>query len=336
MNSQDKDNVVPIKRSLADEVRGQVAIAASHAVDADHKAVADLIKRAAGASFATEIVKLTPGMCALLFLNHNSHNRPWRPGWTLELARRMRTGLWKRNSMSIGFYVDGTVEDMQHRAAAAALSNTTWLVPCVFGVEKDAVDTIDGGSRRTGADHAGLDGIVDAMRKQAIVKAAAAYFVRAGDPNAALKSESETKAAIEANDQKLTHAMEIGEDSRAKIAGGGVLKASAADTLAYIMLQTNRTAQAARDWLAAFQTGISTLGENDPMFVAAQLIEARRKKASRGEKMNMTKELGIAVFALLQSEKGVKSVQTKHVKAAVDGKSVPDPRQSSDAGSQAA
>jgi hypothetical protein len=331
-----EQKVLPLKRSIADEVRGQVAIAASKAAASDHKAVADLVKRATGAVYSTSLVSLTPGVAALLFLNHNSHNRPWKPNWTMELARRMRAGLWKRNSMSIGFYTDGTVEDMQHRIAAAAIAEYTLNVPCVFGVEKDAVDTIDGGSRRSGADHAGLDGIQDSPKKQAVIKSAASYFVRAGDLSAALKSESEVKTAIETNDQMLTHAIEIGERSRSKIAGGGVLKPSASDTMAYIMLRTGRTKQSTLEWLALFQQGISTLGENDPMFIAAREIESRRKKQARGEKMNLTKEIGIAVFALLQSEKGIKSVQPRHVKAAVDGKTVPDPHHSDTAGHQAA
>jgi hypothetical protein len=330
------EKVVPIKRSLADETRGQVAIAASHATETDHKAVAELVKRATGAPFSNDIVTLTPPMSALLFLNHNSHNRPWNPSWTLELARRMRAKLWKKNSMSVGFYVDGLIEDMQHRAAAAAIADYPLTVPCVFGIEKDAVDTIDAGKRRSGADHAGLDGIIDAVRKQQIIKAAAAYFVRAGDSSAALKSEAEVKTAIEQNDAMLAHAIEIGEHSRSKIAGGGVLKAAAADTFGYIGLKTGRTADAISNWLDAFQTGQSTLGEHDPMFVSAQVIERRRKRSAGKEKLNTTKEIGIAVFALLQTEHGVKSVQERHVKAAVDGKTVPDPRYTGEAAEEAA
>ena len=324
--SDNSEKVVAIKRTLADEVRGNVAIATSKATEKDHKAVAELVRRATGASYSVEMVTLTPGMCGLLFLNHNSHNRPWNPGWTLELARRMKGNQWKQNSMAIGFYADGTVEDMQHRCGAASLSDTTWTVPCVFGVDKDAVDTIDGGKRRSGADHAGLDGITDPGRKQAIVKASANYFVKSGDGTAALKSEAEVKAAIEANDQILTQAIEIGEQSRAGIAGGGVLKQGSADAVVYVLLKSGWPVQSIREKLALFQTGVSTIGESEPFFVAANLIEARKKKAVRGEKLTLLKEIGIAIFAMVQTEKGVKSIQAKHVKAAVDGKTAPDPQ----------
>jgi hypothetical protein len=322
----ENEKVVPIKRSLADEVRGEIAIAASKATEKDHKAVNDLIRRATNSAFSVELITLTPAMCALLFLNHNSHNRPWSPGWSLELARRMKTGQWKRNSMSTGFYNDGTVEDMQHRLAAAALADTTLTVPCAFGIEKDAVDTIDGGKRRSGADHAGLDGITDPGRKQAIVKAAANYLVRAGDAAAALKSEAEVKRAIETNDQMLAQAIELGEQSRHGIAGGGTLKQSSADALAYVLLKSGWPVQNIRDKLGMFQTGISTVSEDEPFYVAAKLIEARKKKAARGEKLTLAKEIGIAVFAMVETQKGVKAIQLRIVKAAVDGKTVPDPR----------
>ena len=332
---QRKLDLVP-KKSLADELRDQIVRAAGTAQPADHKKVADIIKRATGAAFSTDIVTLSAGMCALFFLNHNSRNRVWRPGWTQELARRMTTGQWKRNSMSISFYNDGTIADFQHRAAAAAIAGHTMEVVCVFGLEKDAIDTVDAGSKRSGADHAGLDGVTDSPRKQSIVKAAAAYFVRAGDSSAALRSESEIKSSIETNDGIIGLAIEIGETAANHVAGGGVLKPSILDTLAYIMLKTGRTAEIATEWLKEFQSGVSKVGENDPMFVAAQIIESRRKKQARGEKLNATKEIGIAIFALLQSEQGVRSIQPKHVKAAVDGKTVPNPRYSGHASEQAA
>jgi len=318
------DNVVPIKRSIADEVRGKVALATAQATEADHKAVTELIKKATDAAFSVEIHKLTPGMCGLLFLNWNQHNRSWNPQWSLELERRMRNGMWKRNSMSGGFYNDGKIEDLQHRLAAAALAGYTLELPIVFGIAKDAVDTIDGGKKRSGADHAGLDGIENTARKQQIVKAAAAYLLRAGDASAALKSEAEVKNSIESNNKLLEQAIQIGEQSKAGITNP-VLKTSTADMVTYLLLKSGWPLQRIRQKLALFQTGVSTVGENDPFFVASNFIDARRKKSSRGEKLNTTKEIAVVVFAMVEAEKGIKSIQAKHVKAAVDGKLVPSP-----------
>lgn len=319
-------NVIPLKRSLADEVRGDVAIAASKATQEDHKAVTDLVRYATGHEYSSEVRKFTSGMCALLFLNHNSHNRPWRPAWTLELARRQKVGLWKRNSEPFAFYVDGLAADGQHRMAMAAIANATLTVPVVFGLERDSIDTIDGGLSRSAADHAVLDGITEANRKQAIIKAAANYFVRAGDPGAALKSPAEVKNAIEKDDNLLTKAMDMGSKSRFNIATPQ-LKESTADIVAFVLLRSGWDQSRVMEKLVRFQqAGQSTLSDSDPLFVAAQLLEKRRKKAAKGEKLTMMKEVGIAIYALIETEKGVKAVQERHFRAAVDGKQLPDPR----------
>ena len=329
------ENVIPLKKSLADEVRAQVTEVAAKASEKDRDAVAKLIKRAQGAAYGADTVELTAGMCALLFLFHNSHNRPWSAGWSLELSRRMKAGAWKLNSMSAGFYKDGLLEDGQHRLAAGAISGVTWTVIVVFGVDHGSVDTIDGGRRRSGADHAMLDGITDPSKKQAIVKTAANYFVRSGDASFALRSEAEVKAAIESNDALLVQAIEIAANSRQNV-GTPQLKESVASAIAYVMMKGSWPTQVIREKLAYFQqSGGSTEGENDPFFVAVQLLDAGRKRAARGEKLTMAKEMGIVIFALIEAQKGTKAVQKKRFEAAVK-KSVPDPRYPIDVAHEAA
>jgi len=99
-----QEKVIPIKRSLVDEIRGQLTAIAAQATEQDRAQVNKLVTRATGAAYGGEICTITPATAALLFLFHNSHNREWQPGWTLELARRMKDGLWKQNSMTPGFY----------------------------------------------------------------------------------------------------------------------------------------------------------------------------------------------------------------------------------------
>jgi len=320
-----EENVVPLKRSLTDDLRAQITEIAAKASEKDRTDVSKLIKRAEHANYSAEVTSLTSAMCALLFLFHNSHNRPWSAGWSQELARRMKAGQWKQNSMSAGFYKDGLLEDGQHRLAAVALSGSTWNVVVVFGVEHGSVDTIDGGRRRSGADHALLDGIADPSKKQAIVKTAANYFVRSGDATAALKSEAEVKAAIEANDALLVQAIEIGDQSRENL-GAPQLKASVASAIAYVMMKSEWPMQVIREKLAFFQqSGGSTLGENDPFFVAVALLEAGRRRASRGEKLTTAKEMGFVMLAFLEAAKGTKAIHKKRFLEAVK-KELPNPR----------
>jgi hypothetical protein len=324
-NDKDDKNVVPIRKSLADEVRGQVTTVASNATEKDRNAVNALVANVTGAEFGARVETFSPGMCALLFLFHNSHNRPWNPGWTLELARRMKTGIWKKNSMSAGFYSNGKLEDGQHRLAAAAIANMTWVVALIVGVEPGSVDTIDGGRRRSGADHASLDGIQNPTKKQAIVRSTAAYFVRSGDSSAALKSEAEVKNAIENNDALLMQAMDIGAASRLNLSDPQ-LKESTASAIAYVLIKSEWPLQIIREKLAFFQqAGGSQLGENDPFFVAVSLLTKMRAKQARGEKLTLAKEMGYVILALVETEKGTRAITTKKFDQAVK-KSVPDPR----------
>lgn len=320
-----EEKVTPIKRSAADELRAQITEVAACATDKDRATVAKLIKRAEGSAYSSEVTQLNPAICALLFLFHNSHNRPWSAGWSMELARRMKAGAWKQNSMSAGFYKDGLLEDGQHRLAAAAISNVDWNVVIVFGVDHGSVDTIDGGRRRSGADHALLDGIADPSKKQAIIKTAANYFIRCGDKAAALKSEAEVKLAIETNDPLLVQAIEIGEQSRENVATPRV-KESLASAIAYVMMKNGWPTQMIREKLAFFQQFQgSPNGENDPFFVAVKLLETGRSRAARGEKMTTAKEMAYVIEALDLSAKGIKAVQASAFKNAVK-KTFPNPR----------
>jgi hypothetical protein len=319
--------VTPIKRNIADDLRGQLTAIAAKADDHDRAQVNDLVARATGALFSADVHSLTPGMCALLFLFHNSHNRPWLPHWTLELARRMTAGLWEKNSMTAGFYDNGQTDDGQHRFAAAALSNTTWTTAVVFGVKQGSVDTIDCGRRRSGADHAGLDGIEEAGKKQQIVKTAAAYFMRAGVPSAALRSEAEVKTAIEANDRLLIEAMEIGAKSGENISEPQ-LRGNLASVVAYVMMKASPRwpSQTIREKLTLFQASRgSVLGESDPFFLCAKELDEGRRNKARGEKLTVQKEIAVTIFALSEVEKGVKAIQRRDLKNALK-KTLPDPR----------
>src|SRR5262245_37173013 len=142
------------KPNAALEVRTQIAEAAANASNEDRKLVDDLIKTAVESSFSSRDYTLAPGACALLFLNHNAHNRDFSPDTSREYARRMEVGLWRRNNANLGFYTDGNIADGGHRLSAAALVGYTLAVGVTFGIEHDAISTVDNGKARHGSDHA--------------------------------------------------------------------------------------------------------------------------------------------------------------------------------------
>lgn len=330
--------VIPIKKPpLADEISTQIAEVAAKATESERRKVASLIAEAEGSTYRTATHALTSAMAAILFLQHNGHNRKWDARWSLELSRRMKAGQWKRNNHTIGFYADGMLEDGGHRLAALAISNMTIELAVVFGVDKDAIDTVDAGRRRTGADHAGLDGIVDASTKQTLVKNAANYLVKAGEPSAALRSEVEVKQAIEENNVLLEEAIDIGERSVENINDPALNKKVAA-SLAYLYLKNGWASQRVRGALALFQQSahVSPVGENDPFYVAGKVLMDSRQRRARGESLTTLKEMAVVVFAMVETEKGAKAVQGKTIKAALKGKHLPDPRYPAEATAQVA
>jgi hypothetical protein len=97
---------------------------------------------------------------------------------------------WRYNNASIGFYVDGWLEDGQHRLSAAALAGYTLETTVTFGIETNAIITVDDGAGRHASDVAKLDNIKGGKTKQAIVSTAARYLLKTSAPNAKLRKSS--------------------------------------------------------------------------------------------------------------------------------------------------
>jgi hypothetical protein len=275
---------------------------------------------------ATTVRILTPPMSALLFLEHNPHNRDWRPEYALDLARQMRAGQWRRNNATIGFYRDGAVQDGQHRLSGKALAGQPFEALIAFGMERDAIVTTDVGSRRLAGAAAKLEGIAASTRKRSIVTMAAGYFVKAGLTHAALKSEMEILDKIRSANLQLDEALLIGAAAadKSKLVSP-LLTQDQCETLAFLLLESGWENQAVRHHLAAFQLGLSKDGERTPFFVAAELLMEARKSREQAKHLSRTKELGIVIYALKLTEQGITAVQKKRFQDAVK-KVLPDPK----------
>jgi hypothetical protein len=321
----------------AEQARAEVNVVAEGATTEEKRQCTELVERAKAGKFDAGIVSLTPAICAILFLRHNPHNRDWRVDGAKgcrEYARRMLGGQWRKNNATIGFYIDGQIEDGQHRLSGAAIAGHTLETAVVFGIERDAIVTVDDLAARHGSDHAKLNGIADASAKQAIVRMVAAYLIKTGNKEAALRSESEVHDAIRANNDALNSAIDIGNGSLKNIVDP-VLKAAPAQALSYLMLQVGWPEQRIREKLALFQTGVSMDGEKTPYFVAPEVIKAARSRMQRADRLSTVKELGIAVFAMVSAERGVRALQPSAMRGAVK-KTLPDPKYPDDAIKEAA
>jgi len=312
------------RQARTEEVRSRIAAVVTTATETDRRTVQEILTRASTGDYGSKTYDITPGVAALLFIEHNPHNRDWDPSWSLELARRQTTGLWKRNNEPPGFYKDGALADAQHRFAAVALSSITWTTVIVFGMDREAVMTIDAGRRRDAASALKMDGVQAAKLKQTIAKGAAAYLVKRGDNTAALKSELEIAQAINARHHVLETAINIAENSASNLVNA-VLKPHVAATTAYLMLTASPpwTEQRVREKIALFQTGQAEGGENEPFFVAGRIIEAAHERPATN-KLNASKEVGLVVHAMRLSEQGVRAVRRNAMMATVRD-DLPDP-----------
>lgn len=306
-------------------MKTEIAKVAATATEADRTFVANLIAKATTSDYTPELIALSPAVCALLFLEHNPHNRDWKPLYTEQLARQIQKGLWRKNNASIGFYRNGALQDGQHRLAAMALSGATYETIVVYGIERDAIVTTDTTARRSAGDAGKLEGIDNAKRKQVIVKAAASYLVRAGHSDEKLDNETERLARIKRDDTVLDEAIRLGELSGENIVTP-VLRQSQAETLAYLLLQAGgwQSVEVHKN-LTLFRSGQSTDGEKTPFFVAAEWITEARQRREAARRLSSLKEIGVVVEALKLTASGVTAIRRTKLEAAIK-QVFPDPK----------
>jgi hypothetical protein len=305
-----------IRMKRTDEVRQAIVAVAAKAPDADRKTVEDILTAAKSGEYGSKLFHITPSVAALLFIEHNPHNRDFDPAWALELARRQRNGLWLKNNELPGFYKDGNLADSQHRLAACALSGFTWTTVIIFGMDRNSITTVDVGRKRDAASALKMDGMEKAKLKQTVIKNSASYLVRGGLESAALKSELEIANAIQGNNGVLDVAIQIAEQSEENLVNP-VLKTPIASTVAYLMLTHSWPEIRVREKIALFQTGQSSSGDKEPFFLAGQIIEKAHSRLDGKDKLSTVKECGLVVQAMRLSAQGVRATGKATLLAAI-------------------
>ena len=250
------------------------------ATETDRVEVNKLVERAKTGKRDSFVVKLTPGMGAILFVEHNHNNREWSPTKTVEYAEQITNGEWEYTHQGLGFLDSGEMSDGQHRAAGTALSGQTVEITVGLGMKFAAIIAIDTGKTRQASDFLGIGNQVgDPRRKQAMVKQAYATLRRLA------KSEEEARPyvirsggagnrdvvkAIKTHDLLLTEAVQIGNESvrgRSK----PTFKANEAASLAFLLLLKGWPKARIIADLDSFQTGEDREGSASPLFVALEI-----------------------------------------------------------------
>ena len=167
VRTEEVPKVTPQMQAFNEKVDALVAAA----TEKDRVALRELIKPDA----VIGVREVTPVMAALIFKEHNGHNREFSYSKALYYAQAMERGDWKINHQGVAFYADGNLADGQHRFAAVLMANKPQRFVVMASFDDDAFDTIDIGKIRNAGDALFLRGVADPAVKAAIVRVVMAY-----------------------------------------------------------------------------------------------------------------------------------------------------------------
>jgi hypothetical protein len=305
-----------------DEAIAAITLVASTATEKDRALLQTMLSKASVPG--AEVITLTPQLGALIFLESNKRNRDWRLARSESLARQMLNGEWCLNGQGIQFYKDGLLADGQHRTAAAALAGVSVPISVFYGMETNAIVTIDCGTKRNAADAMHLDGVENPRLIEAIVKTANQYELKAKVAGVTrLESNSEILKACQDDMTRVEKAIQIGQLSVKGISNPTLTEVEAAKT-AYIFIKNGWDKDKVSERLAFFQAGQDE-NESSPMFRVATAINKAKATKSTAERLAAMSQIGLIVKAFQLTEEGAKAVQPTLFKNIKIGKEVPDP-----------
>lgn len=110
-------------------------------------------------------VTITPQLAERWLAERNTQNRKQKPSAQKNYVADMRAGRWRLTHQGIGFYVNHTLADGQHRLASIVESGEPQVVMLVWGLDESAKLAMDEGARRVALDVAKLTGKDELTRK---------------------------------------------------------------------------------------------------------------------------------------------------------------------------
>ena len=138
-------------------------------------AVREYIAKLVDPNGTVRIDELTPAHAAVLYKDHQGHNRDFSLAKANYYAEAMKRGDWKLIHQGLAFYRDGKIADGQHRTAAVAISGTTQKFVMFPSFGDGDVDAIDVGKPRSAADAVQLLGFEEPRLKAIVSKVVMDY-----------------------------------------------------------------------------------------------------------------------------------------------------------------
>jgi hypothetical protein len=108
-------------------------------------------------------------------LAKNIKNRKFKQTTLKSYVDQMNSGRWKNNGEPIIIDVNGFIKDGQHRLMAVTKTDFKYIVPIIYDVETDVMDTIDTGTNRSASDVLYLNGFKYSALISSISKKILAY-----------------------------------------------------------------------------------------------------------------------------------------------------------------
>lgn len=124
---------------------------------------------------------ITPSVASYILGNHNSKNRKISLGKIRQTSADILSGRFLVNGESVIFDRNGLLLDGQHRLHACVETSTEIISLCAFGIDPNAMQTIDLGKGRSVGDVAQISGVPNGNSVAAVARILLAYEKNNGE-----------------------------------------------------------------------------------------------------------------------------------------------------------
>ena len=202
----------PRKSQAMQDFENLIERLANEATAADREKIAELVNPAG----TVRIDELTPAQAAVLYKDHQGHNRDFSLPKANYYAGAMKRGEWKLIHQGLAFYRDGKIADGQHRSAAVAISDTTQKFVMFPNFGDGDVDAIDVGKARSAGDAVQLLGFEEPRHKAGVSKVVMDYEHEVQNGRKLNPTVIQVEKFVEANDEVIGEAVRMAKQISAK------------------------------------------------------------------------------------------------------------------------
>jgi hypothetical protein len=270
----------PRKSQAMQDFEALIERLANEATAADREKIAELVDP----NGTVRIDELTPAQAAVLYKDHQGHNRDFSLPKANYYAGAMTRGEWKLIHQGLAFYRDGKIADGQHRSAAVVISDTTQKFVMFPNFGDGDVDAIDVGKARSAGDAVQLLGFEEPRHKAGVSKVVMDYEHEVQNGRKLNPTVIQVERFVEANDEVIGEAVRMAKQISAKCAEPCLtLKQCAVAIL--LLLRGGYTTNLAGGFVSAVQLGIAD-SEGDPAAILGKKFLRAKHSERRVYRIN--------------------------------------------------